>query len=59
MADATPEYRDDVTAERPTRRAGGIPTDPAELEAWKREFTDDIVHGEPGGIPLTWTERSA
>lgn len=52
MADITPEHREEEPARRP--RPAGIPTDPAELEAWKREFTDDLMSGEPGGIGVPW-----
>jgi hypothetical protein len=45
-------------------RPSGIPTTPAELEAWKEQFTDDLVarpHDEwstdpvyPGGAEQPW-----
>jgi hypothetical protein len=34
-------------------RAPGIPTDPAELEAWKEEYTTDLLR-HPGGVDAPW-----
>ena len=37
----------------------GVPTDPAEQEAWKQKFLDDIMAGEQGGVGKTWRDERA
>lgn len=33
-----------------------LPTDPAELEAWKDKYVRDLVDHHPGGIDAPWRD---
>jgi hypothetical protein len=48
---------DMATDPEPERPPLTIPSDPAELEAWKERYTDDLMAGEQGGIGLTWHDE--
>lgn len=40
--------------DEPPFAAPSIPAEPAELEAWKERYTDEIVDHFPGGIGAPW-----